>query len=107
MAATVDHEADLNKYAPNADKAKVAAIVKYLGIALKNQDSSLVATSDKDELARIRDGFAKKKLGLADDKAIDAAIKKVADRMKGDKNKSRVCFYYLLAEETGALDKLA
>lgn len=106
MAVTVDHEADLKKYAPDADTAKVAAVTKYLGIALRKQDSSLVATSDKEELARIRDGYAKKKLGLTDDKAIDAAIKKVATRMKGDKNKSRVCFYYLLAEETGTLGKL-
>ncbi len=106
MAANVDHEGDLKKYAPSADPAKVAVIVKYLGIALQKRDSSLVATSDKDELARVRDGFAKKKLGLTDDKAIDAAMKKVAEKMKGDSSKSRVCFYYLLAEETGTLDKL-
>lgn len=81
-------------------------MVKYLGIAIKKQDSALVATSDKEELARIRDGYAKKKLGLSDDKAIDAAMKKVATRMKGDRSKSRVCFYYLLAEETGTLGKL-
>lgn len=107
MASVVDHESDLKKYAPDADQAKVAAIVKYLGIALQKRDSSLVATSDPSELGRIRDGFAKKKLGLTDDKAIDAAMKKVAETMKGDGTKSRVCFYYLLATETGTLSKLA
>jgi hypothetical protein len=107
MAANVDHDGDMKKYAPNADQAKVTATVKYLGIALKKRDSSLVATSDKEELVRIREGFAKKKLGLTDDKAIDAAMKKVAEKMKGDNSKSRVCFYYLLAEETGTLGKLA
>ena len=106
MAANVDHEGDLKKYAPNADSGKVAAVMKYLGIALQSTDASLVATSDPSELGRIRDGFAKKKLGLTDDKAIDAAMKNVAEKMKGDKNKSRVCFYYLLAEETGTLSKL-
>ncbi|HUL12762.1 MAG TPA: DUF2853 family protein [Methylococcaceae bacterium] len=106
MFANVDHDADLKKYAPNADETKVAVIRKYLGIALQHHDSSLVATSDPAELSRIRDGFAKKKLGLSDDHAIDAALKKVADRMKGDHNKSRICFYYLLAEETGTLTKL-
>lgn len=106
MAANVDHEADLKKHVPNADKAKVDAIIKYLGIALQKRDSSMVATSDKEEMTRIRDGYAKKKLGLSDDKAIDAALQKVADKMKGDRNKSRVCFYYLLAEETGTLGKL-
>jgi hypothetical protein len=106
MAANVDHEGDLKKYAPNADRSKVAAVMKYLGIALQKRDSSLVATSDPTELGRIRDGFAKKKLGLTDDKVIDAAMKRVAEKMKGDVTKSRVCFYYLLAEETGTLEKL-
>ncbi len=106
MAGNVDHDGDLKKYAPNADPAKVAGIKKYLGIALQKADSSMVATSDKDELGRIRDGFAKKKLGLTDDAAIDAALKKVADTMKDDRTKSRVCFYYLLAEQTGTLGKI-
>lgn len=106
MAANVDHEGDLKKFAPNADEAKVAAIKKYLGIALQKVDSSLVSCSDPSELARIRDGFAKKKLGMSDDAAIDAAIKQVCETMKGDRNKSRVCFYYLLADQTGNLDKV-
>ena len=106
MATDVDHDGDLKKYAPGADAGKVAAIKKYLGIALQKRDSSLVATSDPDEVGRIRDGFAKKKLGLTDDAAINVALKKVAEKMKGDNSKSRVCFYYLLAEETGTLSKL-
>ncbi len=38
--------------------------------------------------------------------AADAAIKSVAEKMKGEHNKSRVTFYYLLAEATGTLAKL-
>ena len=102
----VDHSKDMTKYAPQADAKHVAAIVQYCGIALQQRDSSLVAASDPVELARVRDGFAKKKLGLADDTAIDAAIAKVCETMKGDHNKSRVAFYYLLAQQTGTLDKL-
>jgi len=102
MTAGVDHDGDMKKYAPSADEAKVSAIKKYLGIALRNKDSSLVSCSDTKELARVRDGFSKKKLGLSD----DAAIKRVCERMKGDNTKSRVAFYYLLAEETGTLAKL-
>jgi len=96
---------DVRKFAPGAGEAAVAAIVKYCGIALRNVDSSLVSASDPKELATVRDGFAAKKLGL-DAAAADAAIKVVVEKMKGVRQKSRVTFYYLLAEATGTLGKL-
>ena len=103
----MDYSKDMARYAPQADAKHVDSIVKYCGIALQQRDSSLVAATDPIELGRIRDGFAKKKLGLTDDKAIDAAIAQVCETMKGDHNKSRVAFYYLLAQQTGMLEKLA
>lgn len=101
-----DYAADIAKYTAKVDAKAVESIVKYCGIALRNRDSSLVSSSDPDELARVRDGFAAKKLGL-DAAAADAGIKKVVARMKGDNTKERVTFYYLLAEETGTMAKLA
>ena len=101
-----DHAADVAKYTPNVDAKAVESIVKYCGIALRNRDSSMVSASDPDELGRVRDGFAAKKLGLSPD-AADAGIAKVVARMKGDNSKNRVTFYYLLAEETGTMGKLA
>ncbi len=101
-----DYSADIRKYFPNVNDAAVATVVKYCGIALRNADSSLVSCSDKTELARVRDGFAAKKLGL-DAAAADAGIKKVCEQMKADRTKSRVTFYYLLAEATGTMGKLA
>ena len=86
------------------DQDKVDAIVKYCGIALRNRDSSLVSAGDPKELATVRDGFAKK-LGLEPDEAA-TAIDKVMQTMTGVRNKSRVTVYYLLAEQTGNLDKL-
>jgi hypothetical protein len=100
-----DYLADVRRYAPNADEAAVAAIVKYCGIALRNADSSLVSATDPQELATVRDGFAAKKLGLAPD-AADAGIKAAVAKMKDAPRKSRVTFYYLLAEATGTLGKL-
>jgi hypothetical protein len=100
-----DYAADVKKYAPNASDAHIAAIVKYCGIALRNKDSSLVSGSDKSELDRVRDGFATKKLGLAGP-ASEAGMKTVLEKMKGERQKSRVTFYYLLAEATGTLGKL-
>ena len=101
-----DYTADIAKYTANVDAKAVEAIVKYCGIALRNKDSALVSASDSTELATVRDGFAAKKLGLAPD-AADAGLKAVAEKMKGVPRKNRVTFYYLLAEATGTLDKLA
>ena len=100
-----DYAADIKKYTANVNEGVVKAIVTYCGIALRSADSSLVATSDPKELATVRDGFAAKKLGLAPE-AADAGMKAVAEKMKGDRTKSRVTFYYLLAETTGTLGKL-
>ena len=103
----IDHKADLKKYVPQANEKAVAAIIKHLGIALKGTDTSLAACSSKSELGRVRESWCKKKLGLAaDDATLDKAIKAVCDTMKGDKNKSRVAFYYLLADKFGKVASL-
>ena len=47
----------------------------------------------------------RKKLNLTDaDDVLDAALKDIVEVMKGDRAKSRVTFYYLLAEKYGKLD---
>lgn len=101
-----DYSADVAKYTPTVNEAAVKTIVKYCGIALQNRDSSMVSGTDPKELATVRDGFAAKKLGLTAEQA-DAGIVKVLEKMKGERNKSRVTFYYLLAEATGTMAKLA
>ena len=101
-----EHVSDIAKYIATVDAKAVESIVKYCGIALQSRDASLVSTSDAQELARVREGFASKKLGLSPE-AADAGIKAVAERMSAERNKRRVTFYYLLAEATGTLDRLA
>ena len=101
-----EYSADVAKYTPSVNEAAVAAIVKYCGIELRNADSALVSGSDAKELATVRNGFAAKKLGL-DAAAADAGLESVVEKMKGAQRKSRVTFYYLLAEATGTLGKLA
>jgi hypothetical protein len=100
-----EHVENVAKFAQNVDAAAVKAIVSYCGIALRNRDSASVSASDPKELATVRDGFAAKKLGLTPE-AADAGIKAVAEKMKSEHTKSRVTFYYLLAEATGTLAKL-
>jgi hypothetical protein len=102
-----DWAADVKKYVTNADDKAIAGIVRYCGIALQKADSSLVSFTDKEEVARVRDNFLKKKLGLTNSNAeLDQAIKAVADKMKGDRTKNRVTVYYLLAEHFGKLSAL-
>lgn len=99
-----DWSADVKKHIPDANQAAVAGIVKHLGIALQKKDSALVACSDRAERDRIRDGFLKKKLGLtASDAELDKAVVDICQKMKGDQDKSRVAFYYLLAEKYNKL----
>jgi len=101
---TTDWAADVKKHAPNADDKAIAGIVKYCGIALQKRDSSLVSFGDKEEVARVRNNFLKKKLALTQsDAELDAALKAVADKMKGEHSRHRVTVYYLLAEHFGKL----
>lgn len=99
-----DWTVDVQKYSPNADRNAIAGIVRHCGISLQKRDSSLVSLSDREEVARVREGFLKKKLGLADSDAdLDKAIMAVGEKMKGDRTKNRVTLYYLLAEHYGKL----
>jgi len=94
-----DWAAHVKKYAAGADDEAIAGIIRYLGIALRNRDSSLVAFTDKDEVARVRTNFLQKKLALTHPETeLDEAIAAVGDKMKGDRNKNRVTVYYLLAD---------
>lgn len=95
-----DWAADIKKYVAAPDEAAIKGIVKHCGIALQSRDASFVSCTDQAERDRIRDGFLKKKLALTvSDADLDKAILAVCEQMKADRDKSRVAFYYLLAEK--------
>jgi hypothetical protein len=99
-----DWAADVKKYVANADDAAIQGIIKHCGIALHSRDASFVSCTDKSERDRVRDSFLKKKLALSDsDPVLDQAVMEVCQKMKADHDKSRVAFYYLLAEKYGKL----
>ncbi len=98
-----DYASDVKKYDATADEEIIGKIVKHLGIALRNRDSSLVSCSDPKELERVRTSWCERKLGVTDSAKADLAIEKVCETMAGDRTKSRVTFYYLVAKQ---LDKL-
>lgn len=100
-----DWAADVRKYAPDADEAVIAGLVRHCGIALRSREASLVAFSDATETDRVRENFLKKKLARTEpDSVLDAAVAAVGQRMKADRTKNRVTVYYLLAEAFGTLE---
>jgi heptaprenylglyceryl phosphate synthase len=106
MAETKHNYADnVKKYTSDVDTGAVDGIVKHLGIALRSKDASYVASTDPEEMKRVRDHFLKKKLALTEsDAELDAAVKAVTTKMKAERDKHRVTVYYLLAEKYGKLD---
>ncbi len=94
----MDHMADLKKFAKKPiNEAAAASMIKAYALVMSKPDTRFVACSDTTELERVRENFLKKKLGLktAD---MDASIKAICEHMKSDRTKSRLTFYYLLAE---------
>ena len=69
---------------------------------LSKADTRYVACADPAERERVRKSFLEKKLGLSGDD-LDAAIEAACAAMKADRTKSRLTFYYLLAERYGKL----
>lgn len=109
MADASKYEDNIKKYANGYNQAAAEKIVGHLGIALRNRDSSLVSCSDDVELQRVRDKWCRGKLALAQtNDELDTAIGAICEKLKPEGgNKSRVTFYYLLAEHFGKLDMLA
>ncbi len=100
----MDHLADIKKYAKKAvNEAAVAGLAKTYALVMSKADTRYVACSDPKELETVRENFLKKKLGLTSGD-LDGSIKAACEAMKADRTKSRVTFYYLLAEAHGKLD---
>ena len=93
---------DVKRYDSSVNTALVEKLVSRLSVVLGNRDAALVSCGDDSELQTVKNSFVKGKLGIDDDEKIDAALKAVCEKMSGDKMKSRVTFYYLVAKELGA-----
>ena len=103
-----DWAADVKIYRPDADEAAIAGLLDTYRLVMSNRDSAYVAFSDPTEVETVKTNFLKKKLGLTDaDDVLDAALTEVAETLKGDRTKSRITVYYLLAEKYGKLGVFA
>lgn len=100
----MDHMADIKKFAKKpVNEAAAAGLAKAYALVMSKADTRYVACSDATELDRVRENFLKKKLGL-NSGDLDASVKAICEHMKSDRTKSRLTFYYLLAEHHGKLD---
>src|SRR5262249_41292702 len=102
-----DWTKDVKRFVVNPDEAAIKGIIRYCGIALQSRDASFVACHDKAERDRVRDHFLKRKLAVeGTDAGLDQAVVEVCRKMQADRDKSRVTFYYLLAERFDRLPLL-
>ncbi len=100
----MDHLADVKKFARKpVNEAALAGMTKSYALVMGKADTRYVSCSDAAELDRVRENFLRKKLGVRGGD-LDATIKATCERMKADTTKSRLTFYYLLAEHYGKLD---
>lgn len=108
MADMQEHKASATKYSAKVNTAALDKMAKTYALVLSNKDSQYVACGDESEKSTVRENFLKKKLGLTNSDAdLNAAIDSVCATMKDDRMKSRLAFYYLLAEKYNKLSMFA
>ncbi len=67
------------------------------GPSIYNADSSVIAASDPNEVATVKNNFLIKKLGLKDSPKLDEALDQVFEQYgRSNRNKYRAVVYYLL-----------
>ena len=94
-----NYDAEVKKLGLNIDTALLTAVAKGLGPSIYNADAETIASSDSAELARVKQNFLIKKLGLKDGKELDDAIQATIEQVGvSNRNKYRVIFYALLTK---------
>lgn len=91
-----------NKCGVTPDLDLLTKVTIGCGPTIYSDDASTVAASDPEELARVKNNFLIKKLGLADSAALDEGINAAVETYgKSERNKYRAVFYYLLVKHFG------
>ncbi len=85
---------------PNMDLLKKVTIA--CGPSIYNADSSTVSSSDASEIARVKNNFLIKKLGLKDVPDLNIGIDNIMDQYgRTNRKKYRAVVYYLLTKHFG------
>ena len=108
MADLQEHKATVAKYSSNINTAALDKMGRNYALVLSNKDSQFVSCGDESERDTVRANFLQKKLGLTNSEDdLNGAIVAVCVKMKEDRFKSRLAFYYLLAEHYNKLGMFA
>ncbi len=92
------YKKEFDKIGVKYDEALLRKVAKGCGPSIYSADASKVSSGDPKELERVKKNFLIKKLGLKDTPRLDDAIKDVVAAFgKGNRNKFRAMFYYMLA----------
>ena len=104
MADIQEQKDLLSNYTSNINEAALQGMARTYALVLSKQDSRNVSCGDVAEKDTVRKNFLQKKLGLTQsDEILNAAIEEVCVKMKDARLKSRLVFYYLLAEKFNLL----
>lgn len=96
------YAAELTKLGMTPDADLLMGAIKVCGPSIYNADAETVAGSDPDELARVRNNFMAKRLGMTDEAKATAALDKALDTIgRSNRNKYRAVLYYILAVQAG------
>jgi hypothetical protein len=98
-----DWAQDVKKYVADPDDG-MKGIIRHCGIALQSRGCAVRRLHRQGEAGPRARQLSEKKLALTgSDADLDNAVMEVCQKMKADRDKSRVAFYYLLAEKYGKL----
>ncbi len=104
MADIQELKDSLAKFTSSINEPALAKMQKTYALVMSKQDSRNVSCTDAAEKSTVRENFLKKKLGLTkSDADLDAAVEAICLKMKDDRLKNRLVFYYLLAEHFNLL----
>lgn len=88
------------KFNHQADMDLLKKVTIGLGPSIYNRDSANVSGSDEAELARVKNNFLIKKLGLQDSEALDIAVQEIIEEYGvSERTKYRAVIYYLLTKK--------
>ena len=91
-----------NKYGMTPDMDLLTKVTIGCGPSIYNADASTVAGSQPSELETVKNSFLMKKLGLADEPELMAAIDKAIETYgRSERNKYRAVIYYMLTKHFG------